>query len=57
MDLSKAFNCLPLDLLIAKLNAYGLSPVADKTGVKYKNLENTYKKDTLELYFRSTYLF
>lgn len=57
MDLSKAFNCLPLDLLIAKLNAYGLSPVADKTGVKYKNLENTYKKGTLELYFRSTYLF
>ena len=24
MDLSKAFNCLPRDLLVAKLEAYGL---------------------------------
>ena len=28
MDLSRAFHCLPKDLLIAKLEAYGLNPLA-----------------------------
>ena len=28
MDLSKAFDCLPYGLLVAKLHAYGLTPVA-----------------------------
>ena len=35
MDLSKAFDCLPHGLLIAKLNAYGLSEAACETMLDY----------------------
>ena len=34
-DLSKAFDCICYDLLISKLNAYGLSPPALKIVHKY----------------------
>ena len=37
MDLSKAFDCLPHDLLIAKLNAYGFSTAACKVMSSYLN--------------------
>ena len=35
MDLSKAFDCLPHGLLIAKLQAYGLSEAACETMLDY----------------------
>ena len=35
MDLSKAFDCLPHDLLVAKLEAYGLDTKALKLMLSY----------------------
>ncbi len=35
MDLSKAFDCLPHDLMAAKLTAYGMSHSAIKLFVNY----------------------
>ena len=37
MDLSKAFDCLPHALLLAKLNAYGLSTAACELMSSYRN--------------------
>ena len=37
MDLSKTFDCLPHDLLIAKLEAYGLDRRAPKLLLSYLN--------------------
>ncbi len=35
MDLSKAFDCLPHNLIVAKLTAYGMSPSAIKLLINY----------------------
>ncbi len=35
MDLSKAFDCLPHNLMVAKLTAYGMSPSAIKLLINY----------------------
>ena len=35
MDLSKAYNCLPHDLIIAKFEAYGLSKNSQKLLLDY----------------------
>ena len=37
MDLSKAYDCLPLDLLIAKLVAYGLNKSSLRLLMDYLN--------------------
>ena len=53
MDLSKAFDCIPHDLLVAKLHAYGLTEEAvtfiysylkrRKQGVKINNTESVFQ--------------
>ena len=49
MDLSKAFDCIPLDLIIAELEAYGIQRVTLrliysylKGGKQYVKINNTY---------------
>jgi hypothetical protein len=37
MDLSKAFDCLPHNLLMLKLEAYGLSENSLKSKIPYSN--------------------
>ena len=39
-DLSKAFNCLPHDLLVAKLEAYGLDSKTRKPMISYLSGRN-----------------
>ena len=53
MDLSKAFDCIPHDLLVAKLHAYGLTEEAvtfiysylkrRKQGIKINNTESVFQ--------------
>ena len=38
MDLSKAYDFIPHDIFIAKLNAYG----TDSVGLLYKNWQKSY---------------
>ena len=40
MDLSKSFNCIPHDLLVAKLHAYGLSMDAVTFIYSYMKIRN-----------------
>ena len=51
MDLSKAYDCLPHDLLIAKLTAYGLD--ISSLGLFYSYLNNHYYRAKIGSY-RST---
>ena len=51
MDLSKAFNCLPQDLIIAKLHAYGL--YHDSLRLIRSYLSNGYQRIKLDSVFSS----
>ena len=44
MDLSKEYDCLPHDLLIAKLGAYGLGRSSLKLLIDYLNSRNIEQK-------------
>ncbi len=44
MDLSKAFHCLPNDLMVANLTAYGMSPSAIKLLINYLRIRHQHVK-------------
>jgi hypothetical protein len=48
MDLSKAFDCLPHEILICKLSAYGLSDNATKLLLSYLSNRKQQKNLTIE---------
>ena len=50
-DLSKAFDCISHDLLIAKLNAYGLSLSALKLVHSYLQIANKEQKSGHPIFF------
>ncbi len=44
MDLSKAFHCLPNDLMVANLTAYGMTPSAIKLLINYLRIRHQHVK-------------
>ncbi len=44
VDLSKAFDCLPYGLMVANVNAYGMSPSAIKLLIHYLWHQQEYVK-------------